>query len=89
VDDGVVADAAIAVGACSAVARRLAGVEAALRGQPVTAALSDAVLSAPIEELSPIADVRGSAEYRQDAAREIVARAVRAAVGLGESRVAA
>ncbi|MBZ9735385.1 MULTISPECIES: FAD binding domain-containing protein [unclassified Mesorhizobium] len=89
VENGVVADAAIAVGACSAVARRLAGVEAALRGQPVTSALADAVLSAPIDELSPIADVRGSAEYRQDAAREIVARAVRAAIGHGESKVAA
>ena len=89
VDDGVVADAAIAVGACSAVARRLTGVEAALRGEPVTAALADAVLSAPIDELSPIGDVRGSAGYRRDAAREIVARAVVAAAGLGESKVAA
>ena len=41
-----------------------------------TAALADAVLSAPMAELSPIGDVRGSAEYRLDAAREIVARAV-------------
>ncbi|KUM25503.1 xanthine dehydrogenase [Mesorhizobium loti] len=89
VEDGIVADAAIAVGACSAVARRLAGVEAALRGQPVTAALGDAVLSAPIDELSPIGDVRGSAEYRLDAAREIVTRAVRAALGLDSGKVAA
>jgi CO/xanthine dehydrogenase FAD-binding subunit len=88
VEDGVVADAAVAVGACSAVARRLAGVEAALRGQSLTA-LADAVRSAPIDELSPIGDVRGSAEYRQDAAREIVVRAALAAAGLGESRVAA
>ncbi|CDX27061.1 Molybdopterin dehydrogenase FAD-binding protein [Mesorhizobium sp. ORS 3324] len=89
VQNGVVAEAAIAVGACSAVARRLAGVEAALRGGPVTAALAELVLSAPISELSPIADVRGSAEYREAAAREIVARAVCAAVGAGETKVAA
>ncbi|OHV71431.1 xanthine dehydrogenase [Mesorhizobium sp. LCM 4577] len=89
VENGVVGDAAIAVGSCSAVARRLAGVEAALRGQPVTSALADAVLSAPFDELSPIADVRGSAEYRQDAAREIVVRAVRDAVGLKQGKVAA
>ncbi|MDX8455032.1 xanthine dehydrogenase family protein subunit M [Mesorhizobium sp. VK9D] len=89
IEDGLVADAAIAVGSCSAVARRLAGVEAALRGQPVTRGLVDAVLSAPIDELSPIADVRGSAEYRRDAAREIVARAVRAAIGPDEGKVAA
>jgi len=89
VENGVVADAAIAVGSCSAVARRLAGVEAALRGQRVAAPLADAVLSAPIDELSPIADVRGSAEYREQAAREIVVRAVRAAIGLDQGKVAA
>ncbi|MGX5802969.1 FAD binding domain-containing protein [Bradyrhizobium sp. Arg314] len=89
IEDGLVADAAIAVGSCSAVARRLAGVEAALRGRPVTRGLVDAVLSAPIDELSPIADVRGSAEYRRDAAREIVVRAVRAAIGPDEGKVAA
>ncbi|RWA72829.1 xanthine dehydrogenase family protein subunit M [Mesorhizobium sp.] len=85
VEDGAVADAAIAVGACSAVARRLAGVEAALRGRPIDEALVGAMLSAPINELSPIGDVRGSAEYRQDAAREIVARALRVAIGDGNS----
>ncbi|TGQ54635.1 xanthine dehydrogenase family protein subunit M [Mesorhizobium sp. M1C.F.Ca.ET.193.01.1.1] len=85
VEDGAVADAAIAVGACSAVARRLAGVEAALRGRPIDEALAGAMLSAPINELSPIGDVRGSAEYRQDAAREIVARALRVAIGDGNS----
>jgi CO/xanthine dehydrogenase FAD-binding subunit len=89
VENGVVADAAIAVGSCSAVARRLAGVEAALRGRPINEALAEAVLSAPFDELSPIADVRGSAEYRQDAAREIVVRAVRAAIDPGEGKVAA
>ena len=89
IENGVVADAAIAVGSCSAVARRLAGVEAALRGQRVAAPLADAVLSAPIDELSPIADVRGSAEYREQAAREIVVRAVRAAIGLDQGKVAA
>ncbi|PBC06391.1 xanthine dehydrogenase family protein subunit M [Mesorhizobium sp. WSM3859] len=89
VEDGVIAEAAIAVGSCSAVARRLARVEAVLRGRPIDAALADAVLSAPMDELSPIADVRGSAEYRQDAAREIVVRAVRSASGLDQGKVAA
>ncbi|MBZ9849765.1 xanthine dehydrogenase family protein subunit M [Mesorhizobium sp. CA14] len=89
VENGVIAEAAIAVGSCSAVARRLAGVEAALRGRPIDEALADAVLSAPFDELSPIGDVRGSAEYREQAAREIVVRAVRAAVGLDQGKVAA
>ncbi|MER9065015.1 xanthine dehydrogenase family protein subunit M [Mesorhizobium sp. M0902] len=81
VEDGIVRNAAVAVGSCSVVARRLAGVEAALRGRPVGHALATAIQSAPMDELSPIGDVRGSAEYRLDAAREIVARAVLGAMG--------
>ncbi|TPM14870.1 xanthine dehydrogenase family protein subunit M [Mesorhizobium sp. B2-3-6] len=81
VQDGIVEQAAVAVGSCSAVAKRLGGVEAALRGLAADHGLATAVLAAPMEELSPIGDVRGSAEYRQDAAREIVVRAVLAAAG--------
>ncbi|MER8864906.1 xanthine dehydrogenase family protein subunit M [Mesorhizobium sp. M0751] len=81
VEDGIVRNAAVAVGSCSVVARRLAGVEAALRGRPAGHGLATAVQSAPMDELSPIGDVRGSAEYRLDAAREIVARAVLGAMG--------
>ncbi|WP_027060698.1 FAD binding domain-containing protein [Mesorhizobium loti] len=81
VENGVVADAAVAVGSCSAVAKRLAGVETALRGLPVDDRLAAAAQSAPMSELSPIADVRGSAEYRLDAVREIVARVVLQASG--------
>lgn len=88
VEDGIVREAAVAVGACSAVAQRLAGVEAALRGVPVRS-LRDAVMAAPMGELSPIDDVRGSASYRIGAAREIAARAVIAAAGPGEKRRAA
>lgn len=90
VEDGIVRNAAVAVGSCSVVARRLAGVEAALRGLPVGPALAAAIRSAPMDELSPIGDVRGSAEYRLDAAREIVVRAVLGAVGAipGERAVA-
>ncbi|TPK62847.1 xanthine dehydrogenase family protein subunit M [Mesorhizobium sp. B2-4-19] len=81
VENGTVVEAAIAVGSCSAVAKRLAGVEAAICGLPADGGLAGAIRSAPITELSPIADVRGSAEYRLDAVREIVARAVLAAAG--------
>ena len=81
IDHGTVTAAAVAVGSCSAVARRLVAVEAALQGLPADHRLANAVHSAPMEELSPIADVRGSAEYRLDAVREIVARAVLQASG--------
>lgn len=74
-EDGRIVKAAIAVGACSAVALRLKALETALAGRSI----DDAVALAadwPMEELSPIADVRGSADYRRHAAREIVARAL-------------
>jgi CO/xanthine dehydrogenase FAD-binding subunit len=81
VEDGVVSDAAIAVGSCSAVAKRLSEVEAALHGLPVGPQLAQAIGGARFSELAPIDDVRGTAEYRLDAAREIVSRAVMAAAG--------
>jgi len=89
VENGIVSAVAVAVGSCSAVAKRLAGVEAAILGLPAGHGLADAVLSAPMGELAPIADVRGSAEYRLDAVREIVARAVLAASGPDQGMVAA
>jgi CO/xanthine dehydrogenase FAD-binding subunit len=88
-DGGRVGSAAVAVGSCSAVAARLLGVENALRGGRLDRSLADAVFSAPIDELSPIADVRGSAGYRLGAAREIVARAVLCAAGVEGGKVAA
>ena len=78
----------MAVGSCSAVAVRLRGVEAALRGLKADA-LAGAVLSAPMEELAPIDDVRAAAGYRLEAAREIVIRALSDVVGRGEGSVAA
>lgn len=75
VEDGMVSDAAVAVGACAATAKRLHGVETATIGRKADQSIADAIISAPITELTPIDDVRGTASYRQDAAREIVARA--------------
>ena len=67
-DGGVVGDVRIAVGACSPVTRRLPALEAALNGRPLDAALGEAVSGDAVEAvLSPIDDVRGSADYRMDA----------------------
>ena len=76
--EGVVEAAAVAVGSCSAVAQRLAGLEASLLGLRPSD-IADAVASADLNALRPIEDVRGSADYRREAAREIVLRAVTAA----------
>jgi CO/xanthine dehydrogenase FAD-binding subunit len=74
-----VADAAIAVGACSAVARRLRGLEQELRGQDIQSLADFPLTETCFAELTPIDDVRGSADYRRGAAREIVSRALTAA----------
>ncbi|WP_343896090.1 FAD binding domain-containing protein [Craurococcus roseus] len=69
---GRIVAARVAVGACSAVARRLPELEAELAGVPVADA---ARLAEPrhLAGLSPIDDVRASAAYRMTAARALVA----------------
>ncbi|MEQ1954516.1 xanthine dehydrogenase family protein subunit M [Mesorhizobium sp. CN2-181] len=76
--DGTLTRAAIAVGSCSAAARRLIGLEAALAGLRPGEEFAEAIRDAPLSELMPIDDVRGTAEYRIEAAREIVLRALEA-----------
>ena len=72
--DGTVASIRLAVGSCSAVARRLVALEDELRGRPVDAALQEAVTEDHLAVLSPIDDVRGTGEYRMDAALTLVRR---------------
>jgi CO/xanthine dehydrogenase FAD-binding subunit len=86
---GRIADAAISVGACSAVAQRLPSLEEALVGLMPGPGLEKAVANADLGALSPIDDVRGTAEYRNDAAREIVLRALCQACGPTGRAVAA
>ena len=72
--EGRVAQARVAVGSCSAVARRQRGLEAALQGATLVEA-AVIVATAPLD-LAPIGDLRGSAEYRLAAARTLVARSL-------------
>lgn len=73
---GRIAGAAIAVGACSPVALRLPAVEAALTGAPVDQALDRISAGEVAAALSPIDDVRATADYRREAAVELVRHAV-------------
>jgi CO/xanthine dehydrogenase FAD-binding subunit len=75
VEAGRVADARVAVGACTEVARRLPALESALAGRPL-GALADTVAQDHLSGLAPIDDVRGTAEYRRDAALVLVRRAL-------------
>lgn len=70
-EDGVVTDARLAVGACSAVAQRLPLLEAALIGVPV-AEVSGVPAPEHLAELSPIDDIRASGEFRLAAALDLV-----------------
>jgi CO/xanthine dehydrogenase FAD-binding subunit len=78
VDGGAVKRARLAVGSCSAAARRLPDLEAALVGAPCDASLAARVLPEHLSELTPIDDVRGTAAYRRDSAVTLVRRALAA-----------
>lgn len=75
--DGSVAAVRVAVGACSATAMRLRGLEADLAGRPAADA-AGTVADRHVAALSPIDDVRADAGYRRDAALTLVRRCLAA-----------
>lgn len=79
-DDGRVADAKIAVGACSAVAQRLITLESELAGQRAAPGLGRLAEARHLSSLSPIDDVRATGAYRRDAALSLVRRALETCV---------
>ena len=78
--DGRIARARVALGACSEVAQRLVELEHDLVGLPSSGASAGIVTSKHVAGLRPIDDVRGTAEYRRDAAATTVRRALEAAL---------
>ena len=78
---GRVAEAHVAVGSCSAKALRLPVLERDLVGLEARAGIGDAVRGEHLERLSPIDDVRATADYRRDASLTLVRRALEACVG--------
>lgn len=77
VEDGKLQDPRISVGACSAVARRLHGLERALEGQPVSVLKRQGLIKpSHLRDLTPLSDVRGSSAYRLDAVRVLCQRAL-------------
>ncbi len=73
---GAVVRCAIAVGSCSAVARRLPALERKLAGRKLDALPADLIAPADLAPLKPIADVRGTPAYRLDAAQTLIRRAL-------------
>lgn len=77
---GRIVSAAVAVGACSPVAQRLPGLEAALVGARA-GDLAGLVTQEHTARLAPISDVRASARYRADVVPVLVRRALAACLG--------
>ena len=75
-DAGRVVHAGIAVGSCSAAARRLPALEAKLLGAVVDSDLAALVEPADLALLTPIDDLRASAAYRLDATLTLLRRAL-------------
>jgi CO/xanthine dehydrogenase FAD-binding subunit len=81
--DRKVLEARVAVGSCSAVARRLRALEDDLVGASVRDGLGAMVRPEHLAPLSPIDDVRATAEYRMDASLRLVQRALKSCVEKG------
>ena len=78
---GVVAEARVAVGSCSVTAKRLTALERELVGAPAQVGLGAIASVEHLNSLSPIDDVRATADYRTDAALTLISRALDACVG--------
>jgi CO/xanthine dehydrogenase FAD-binding subunit len=83
VRDRRILEARVAVGSCSAVARRLHALEGELVGASVRDGLDGVVRPEHLAPLSPIDDVRATAEYRMDASLRLVQRALNSCVENG------
>jgi len=74
--NGSIQDARVVLACVSPAPMRHSGMEAALRGAPVTGDAVRAAAEAIGEDLEPLGDAHGSAEYRRALARVVARRAV-------------
>ncbi|VWX46684.1 xanthine dehydrogenase small subunit [Novosphingobium sp. 9U] len=72
--DGLIAEARVAFGGMAATPRRAAACEAALMGQPFTHTTMTVAGQALRQDFAPLTDVRGSADYRLEAAANLLYR---------------
>ena len=83
-EGGRVQDIRIAFGGVAPTPRRVPKTEAAFKGQKLDREAVDRLSEGAAAEVSPITDVRGSAEYRRQVSVKILAKAVREALGMEE-----
>ncbi|MEL6640721.1 MAG: FAD binding domain-containing protein [Pseudomonadota bacterium] len=74
VEDGIVTQAALALGSCGPVATRLPAIEHAMVGRPLDPKVITE--SDVAETISPIDDIRAKAEYRTAGATELLRRTI-------------
>ncbi len=74
VEDGTVTAASIAFGGMAGIPKRASAVEAALAGKPWTLETVTAALPAFAADFTPMSDMRASADYRLEAARNMLVR---------------
>jgi xanthine dehydrogenase small subunit len=87
IEAGRVTDARLAFGGMAATPRRASAAEAALAGQPWTEATVRAAAEALAQDFQPIDDMRASAAYRLQAARNLLLRAWLERDGAAPTRV--
>ncbi len=77
VEDGVISEVSISVGACTPIAVRLTAAEIELEGKPATLSSITSISNSMIQDaLLPISDIRATGEYRSMAATELVRRSL-------------
>ena len=72
--DGIVTEARIAFGGMAATPKRASHVEAALQGQPWSTDTIAAAWEAWGQDYTPMSDMRASASYRLESARNMLTR---------------
>jgi xanthine dehydrogenase small subunit len=86
-EGGEISHAALAYGAVAPTVMRLKETEAFLIGRPFDEATFRAAGDTAIGEISPISDVRGSAQYRRQLARNVLLKFYREHVTSSAARV--
>ena len=67
----------IAFGGMAGIPKRAAAAEAVLAGQPVSVEIFERAAEALADDFTPLSDMRGSADYRMEAARNMLRRYIR------------
>ncbi len=76
VENGTISDAKIAFGGMAGIPKRASAVEATIMGQPLNDATAQAALPAFAQDFTPLSDMRASADYRLQAAQNMLLRYV-------------